>query len=435
MAITFQKEWYYAKGTLTDVPKDSSVSYYHVVCYSYGYYMMVLKYYTDESIEAPSITLRSISNGTSSTKYLGAYFVSCGQDDTPDSNLTKNALTLEGKCQARLRFGYNCTGMDGSWVSGTSQKATGTCTTDVKIPRGYFFVYIGCANSTTPGWTTVAANKNTVSGWPPAPNGTDLAHITITYNANGGSGAPAKLSKYWGVDVTLSSSTCTKANTAANGYLVTYKGNGGTSSIASDYADDTLSYTHASWNTASGGSGTTYALGGTYSGNSDVTLYAIYTSSRTRGTVPLPTASRNYFNHLGWSTNPNATAATYAPGASFKPTAATTLYAVWERIYVDITFEPVGGTIDNKVQRVPAGVAMTLPDGDDCVRVGALLLGWDNSSSADGADYQPGGSYTPTAAATLYAVWMVGNKAYVKTPNGWKIGDIYIKSSGVWLGG
>ncbi len=435
MSITFQQEWYYAGGVNTTIPNDTNVSYYHAACCSYGtYYMMVLKYYTSESIQAPSITLRCISDGTTSAKYLGAYFVPCGQNDTPDSNLTKNALTLDGKCQARIRFAYNCTGMTGSWVSGSSNKSTATCTTDVKIPKGYFFIYIGCANSSTPGWTTIAAHKTTVSSYTPVCSGTNLSKYTISYNANGGSGAPSSTSKDWGVNVSLSSTRCSKTNTTATGYKVTFNGNGGTAGSASLSATNTISYTHSSWNTASGGGGTSYSLGGTYSANANATLYAIYTSSTSKGSITLPSASRANYNFLGWSTSSTATTASYAAGSSYTPSSSHTLYAVWQRQTVSVTYETDGGTLSNPTRTVNKGSNITLPTATECVKNGGTLLGWTTNVYGTTPDYDPGATYYITTDTIFYAIWKMGDLIYIKVNGQWKLGRVGIKLGDAWVG-
>ena len=71
------------------------------------------------------------------------------------------------------------------------------------------------------------------------------AVYTISYDANGGSGAPSAQTKDGGIDLNLSGVAPTRA-----GYV--FKG----------------------WNTAADGSGTSYASGATFTGNADTTLYA-----------------------------------------------------------------------------------------------------------------------------------------------------------------
>ena len=72
-----------------------------------------------------------------------------------------------------------------------------------------------------------------------------LASYAITYNANGGSGAPAAQTKYYGTAITLSSTKPTRTN-----------------------------YVFKNWNTKSDGTGTTYNSGASYTANAALTLYA-----------------------------------------------------------------------------------------------------------------------------------------------------------------
>ena len=78
---------------------------------------------------------------------------------------------------------------------------------------------------------------------------------TVTYNANGGEGAPASQSFETGGSVILSSVIPTRTG-----------------------------YEFISWNTAANGSGTSYAPGATYSAYASVTLYAQWSSLDSNGT-------------------------------------------------------------------------------------------------------------------------------------------------------
>ena len=73
---------------------------------------------------------------------------------------------------------------------------------------------------------------------------------TITYNANGGSGAPSSQTKWYGTNIALSSEKPTRTG-----------------------------YTFKGWGTSSTTSTVSYAAGATYSSNSSITLYAIWTAS------------------------------------------------------------------------------------------------------------------------------------------------------------
>ena len=89
-----------------------------------------------------------------------------------------------------------------------------------------------------------------------------------------------------------------------------------------------------------------YGIDVTYGeGSSTETRYTVSFNANTNGTcstsslteasegagVTLPTATANYgYNFLGWSTSSTATTASYSAGATYKPSANTTLYAIYE---------------------------------------------------------------------------------------------------------
>ncbi len=70
----------------------------------------------------------------------------------------------------------------------------------------------------------------------------------VTYNANGGTGAPSSQTKTYGTNLTLSSTKPTKTG-----------------------------YTFKNWNTKSDGTGTSYSAGASYTANAALTLYAQWT--------------------------------------------------------------------------------------------------------------------------------------------------------------
>ena len=102
-----------------------------------------------------------------------------------------------------------------------------------------------------------------------------------------------------------------------------------------------------------------YGIDVTYSeGGSTETRYTVSFNSNTNGTcstsslteasegagVTLPTATANYgYNFLGWSTSSTATTASYSAGATYKPSANTTLYAIYE-VDADAPVLPAAGS-------------------------------------------------------------------------------------------
>lgn len=172
------------------------------------------------------------------------------------------------------------------------------------------------------------------------------ATYTITYNANGGTGAPSAQTKTHGTDLTLSSTKPTKSSVTASAYTVTFDANGGTCSTSSLTSTKTTSYTFSKWNTNSSGTGTSYSAGATFSTDANTTLYAIYTSSTSYGSITLPTPTNGSKTFLGWATADGA----IISGTTYKPTASITLYAQWQgtpliQIKDGDSWTPLTGTV------------------------------------------------------------------------------------------
>ena len=125
--------------------------------------------------------------------------------------LTYTSDGLNGKYQTRIRFEKNWNADSQTWTNETSGWGSGTCSTSVKIPKGYFFIYIGSATGASYNYSGFYACSTSVTDVKGQVTGTSLSQYTINYNANGGSGAPAAQTKDWGVSLTLSSTKPTKA--------------------------------------------------------------------------------------------------------------------------------------------------------------------------------------------------------------------------------
>lgn len=152
---------------------------------------------------------------------------------------------------------------------------------------------------------------------------------TISYSANGGTGAPSSQTKWKDQALTLSSTKPTRTG-----------------------------YTFLGWSTSSTATTATYSAGGSYpaSLNASDTLYAVWKANtytvkynanggsgapsnqtKTYGvalTLSSTVPTRTNYNFKGWGTSASATTVSYAAGASYTKNAAITLYAIWELAYV-----------------------------------------------------------------------------------------------------
>ena len=303
--------------------------------------------------------------------------------------------------------------------------------TDPSAHAGNAFMFVGKKSSNL--------NANRVRYYTQNISETSTATYTITYNANGGSGAPAAQTKNHGTALTLSSTKPTKADTTATGYKVTFNANGGSCSTASLTSTLTTKYTFSKWNTNPGGTGTSYSSGGSYTANAAATLYAVYSSSVTKGSITLPTATRTGYTFKGWSTSSTATSGSTG---SYTPSAATTLYAVWSANSYTVTFNANGGTTTTSSKSVTYNSTYgTLPTP---TRAGYKFLGWYTAASG-GTQITSSTKVSTTTAQTLYAHWEVQGgasiytsgarktcMAYIYTGGEWKYAIPYIYSSGAW---
>lgn len=152
------------------------------------------------------------------------------------ATFTSSSLSCTG--QTTVTVGSNSTvfsssGAQLTWVWIGTQSWTIYKTTSAQT------IYLGASSTSSSGsWNTTLSTSASVTI--PA-----LASYAVSYNSNGGSGTISNQTKYYGTNITLASS----------GFTRTY-------------------HTLTGWNTASDGTGTAYSLGGTYSGNAALALYA-----------------------------------------------------------------------------------------------------------------------------------------------------------------
>ena len=237
---------------------------------------------------------------------------------------------------------------------------------------------------------------------------------TISFDANGGSGAPEAVTKYYGDTLTLPSTTPTRSG-----------------------------YTFQGWGTSASSTSASYQPGGSYTSNSAITLYAVWKSnapttytvsynanggsgapsSQTKTkdvtlTLSSTRPTRSGYTFKGWSTSSTATSATYQPGGSYTSNAAVTLYAVWQKnaTTYSVTYNANGGSGAPGTQTKTENVALTLSSTKP-TRSGYTFKGWATSSTATVASYQPGSSYTANAKVTLYAVWSKNPSQYTVSYN------------------
>lgn len=237
----------------------------------------------------------------------------------------------------------------------------------------------------------------------------------VTYNANGGTGAPSTQKKHFNNALYLSTQKPTRSG-----------------------------YTFKGWSTSSSSSYAQYQPGDSFTTDADTTLYAVWSQNITKtwsitynanggsnapakqtaniGQSIIITSSkptRTGYTFLGWSTwneSPHPEAA-FTPGYPYISEYDITLYAVWQKEqstqYCTITFHANGGAGAPASQQKVVGEPTYIPYAKP-TRSGYTFLGWSTSRYATSADYQPGQAYTPYGNMTFYAVWRKkGNPKFI----------------------
>jgi uncharacterized repeat protein (TIGR02543 family) len=329
---------------------------------------------------------------------------------------------------SNLYFGVNANTSSNkvgiSWNLGTNKDSTTTAAANSTYLMVFRFVYTGSDTtidfwvnpplsntlpSTSDGQIVLTGTSAALKGWgtrtgtadvlildefrigttiPAVLPYTPTTSYSVTYDGNGSGGG----------------SVPTDSNTYGNGSTVTVLGNTGGLTKAG--------YTFAGWNTASNGTGTTYAAGtGSFSmGSANVTLYAMWTANGYRvtydgngkdgGSAPIDaisyangatvTAAANSGSltktgstFAGWNTASDGSGTNYAAGSGTFTMGSSnvTLYAKWTSAIETWRNDYFGQTANTGDAADDAD-----PDGDGIVNLLEYALGSEPDSSASRPD-------------------------------------------------
>ena len=196
---------------------------------------------------------------------------------------------------------------------------------------------------------------------------------TVSYNANGGSGAPSSQVKTYGEKLTLSSIKPTRTG-----------------------------YTFLGWNTNPNTNTPVYKSGGSLSTDANLTLYAVWQSNE--GCFQCNTNQ----GVVKWASNGNADGNCSNGYHNVSGVSSESNCKVYK-----VSYSANGGSGAPSSQYVLKGKSTTIPSTKP-TRTGYTFLGWSVIQVATVANYQPGDSYTPVSNPTFYAVWQEGGTACFK---------------------
>lgn len=211
---------------------------------------------------------------------------------------------------------YDINGKTGTYTIASGTKEVAKATSAKSIP-------ISCSMAFNLTWSGVYGGTKSASGSMSIPA---ITSHTLTYDANGGTGAPGKQTKWYGSTIKISTVKPTRTG-----------------------------YTFQGWGTSATTTTVRYNPGDTFGSDTDTTIYAIwkadtYTVSynanggtgapgnqtKTYGvnlTLSSTKPTRTNYTFKGWGTSAGSTSVAYASGASYTANAAIMLYAIWELAY------------------------------------------------------------------------------------------------------
>jgi hypothetical protein len=280
------------------------------------------------------------------------------------------------------------------------------------------------------------------------------ASYTITYKpGNYSTGSQYTQSKTYGTSITLRGATYTRTGYTQTGWSTT-DGGSKTHNLSASYSKEAALTLYPVW-TANSNTITVNVNSGKFPDNTTANkTFSVTYASTTNSTIPsthIPTR-QNYTLNGFYTASSGGTKIFNANGScvkgtsywdsngKWKGTANLTVYAQWTRITVSVNMDGNGGTVNGKsiyTATVNAGSTYTLPTASVTIRDGATFKGWGTAWDSVEPAYAPGGSLSVgTSAITLYAVWQIGSRIYIKVNGSYILSDtIFIKYNGQWLGG
>ena len=495
-----------------------------------GYY--VLGWVLTSDLNATPSTTEKLNSGLtslSSSSYAKCYTITDGRYNVYTSS-SLSTRGYEGTASASAWTGEN----DEIWVIGVGINSSGTAYAKIKYPIGdeRYTAYVPLHSTLVPGSLTGSYRTATakVSGFSDRPGGTVYYNsyyvesgekvyllsqqngysqilyptsnnawriawctdsiynsmfkaqtYTVTYNANGGSGAPANQTKTRDVDLKLSSTKPTRTGYTFVGWASSSTATTAQYSAGSIYVNEASITLYAVWRpetytityNANGGVNApgvqtqTYGVAMTVTNEQPQKTYTISFNAN-GGTVETASYSLDC-SFISWNTKQDGTGTAVKSGSSYKPNANTTLYAVYENpilenypipyksgysfegwytdanggTRVDISIEITANITlyahwgverysiiyyddgsDNipeeqiKVHGLPVSISEKIP-----IKDGHTFKGWTTQAGSTVVEYNSGAAYTKNESAILYAVW----EANSATLNGITISSVPLK--------
>ncbi len=326
-----------------------------------------------------------------------------GQEITLTENLTLYAVWVENKDAVSIIF-------SSGKVTENEQSMSSTEGQEIILPSGDSF------------WSS---NEYSFTGWAVSENG-DVQYKAGDKYKVGKCGAT--LYAVWEDNLTITY----KANSGTGSDVIEYY-KSGSKVIVKDASFTKEDYSFSYWSTTeSGTDGTSYTLGEEITITTNMTLYAIWVETKDAvklifnpGTVVtgneiemnliegqttfLPSGSRFWeadnYTFKGWE-DQRGWGVRYSAGDLYYAEKNTTLYAVWEKNKVTVTYSANGGSGSVDPVTVEVGETVTVDGTSSSLsREGYTFLGWGTSPDGTGTVISGTVTMPVNSNLTFYAIW------------------------------
>ena len=232
-------------------------------------------------------------------------------------------------------------------------------------------------------------------------------YYTITTNANGGKGTPADaITAQRDATVIAPANTFTRSGYDFDGWNTIANGSGAVISPGSTLTATADTVLYAQW--VKKPDVQQYAVKFNENGGTG-TVNAIIGDENTTVKLPANGFTRDGYEFLGWGTSDEDSGNYLQPGADYKLTADTTLYAQWklttpEDVKYMVNFDGNGGTGTLNSSEGTKSDGIKIP-ASTFVKDGYTFKEWNTKADGTGTAYNAGDTFHPSENSTLYARW------------------------------
>lgn len=336
-----------------------------------------------------------------------------------DTSSTATTTTIKWSIGVQMKYGSlwgvaaSLSGAASGSCEGYLSSSPGSSWKDVCRKDGSLSVTRG-HSAVTKSFTSKAYGK-TVSGYGSAGGSISVtksvtvpakASYAVSYNANGGSGAPGVQTKWYGETLTLSTKKPTRTGYTFAGW---YTAKTGGSKYGTTYTSNSAATLYAHWTAI------TYEI--TYNTNAGTDVVENFPSNTTKAygetkLIDPKTPIRTNWIFLGWSNEgANSNKVAFSPGDSYTDNKSLALYAIWQynayTISYDLNSEDASGTIpESQTKNIGTNIILAAGNGINAP-AGYFLESWNTDSQGNGIRYELGQYYTSNIAnqepTVLYA--------------------------------